>query len=187
MARDAAHARAIVTVDAARSLARGRLPAPVFDYIDGGAGGEVTMRQNRADFTETRFVPRFAATLGTERRELATAVLDTEVSMPVLLGPVGFTRSMHPGGDAAGLAAATAADTIFCHSSMSGQALGELAAPASKHYWYQLYFLGGREGAEQLVARARDAGTRTLVVTVDTPTPGNRERDLAYRVGLPMR
>lgn len=184
---DRANARRIVTVEAARALARGRLPAPVYDYVVGGAGAEITLRQNRLDFERTRFVPRFAATVGTERREVATTVLGTPVSMPVLLGPIGFTRSMHPAGDAAGLAAATAAGTIFCHSSMSGQSLASIADPSPPNYWFQLYFLGGREGAEQLVQRARDAGTTTLVVTVDTPLPGNRERDLVHRVGLPMR
>jgi isopentenyl diphosphate isomerase/L-lactate dehydrogenase-like FMN-dependent dehydrogenase len=163
------------------------LPAPVFDYIDGAAGAEVTVQQNRQGLESVRFRPHFAETVGTQPRELATTILGSELAMPVVLGPVGFTRSMHPGGDSAGLAAAAKARTAFCHSSMSGQSIEELGASASSPYWYQLYFLGGRQGAEQLVQRAANAGCSTLVVTIDTPVPGNRERDLAYGAALPVR
>jgi isopentenyl diphosphate isomerase/L-lactate dehydrogenase-like FMN-dependent dehydrogenase len=177
----------IKTVADAQAIARGRLPAPVFDYIDGGAGAEVTMAANRAAFEAVTFRPRFGETVGTEPRELATTVLGQTLAVPFLLGPVGFTRSMHPDGDAGGLAAAQRAGTVFCHSSMSGQSIEDLAHPASEQYWFQLYFLGGRQGAEQLVARASDAGCTTLVLTIDTPVPGNRERDLAYSAALPIR
>jgi isopentenyl diphosphate isomerase/L-lactate dehydrogenase-like FMN-dependent dehydrogenase len=107
--------------------------------------------------------------------------------MPVLVGPVGFTRSMHPGGDLAGLRAATTAGTIFCQSTMSGYSIDELASADVAPFWFQLYFLGGRQGAEQLVERAKAARCSALVVTIDTPTPGNRERDLQYGAALPVR
>lgn len=145
------------------------------------------MRANRESILSVQFEPRLGATIGSEPRELTTTLFGQTVSMPVLLGPVGFTRSMHPDGDAGGLRAAERAGTVFCHSSMSGQSIEDLAHPASAHYWFQLYCLGGRQGAEQLVDRAKRAGCTTLVVTIDTPVPGNRERDLQYGSALPVR
>jgi isopentenyl diphosphate isomerase/L-lactate dehydrogenase-like FMN-dependent dehydrogenase len=184
---DQRNAMKIKTVADARRLARRRLPSPVFDYIDGAAGGEITANDNRSALESVRFRPRFASTIGTQPRELATTILGDDLSMPVIVGPVGFTRSMHPSGDAAGLAAAAKARTAFCHSSMSGQSISQLASTATSPYWFQLYFLGGRQGAEQLVDRAAAAGCKTLVVTIDTPVPGNRERDLQYGAALPVR
>jgi isopentenyl diphosphate isomerase/L-lactate dehydrogenase-like FMN-dependent dehydrogenase len=183
---DKKNALRLKTVDDAAAMARRRLPPPVFAYIDGAAGGEVTMRANRSAIEQVRFRPRLADTVGTEAREIALDVLGSPASMPILVGPVGFTRSMHPGGDAAGLSAATSAGTVFCQSTMSGQSIEELATQGSP-FWYQLYFLGGRAGAEQLIEHAKSAGCPTLVVTVDTPTPGNRERDLKYSSALPVR
>ncbi len=184
---DQRNAMRIKTVNDARRLATRRLPRPVFDYIDGAAGAEVTVNDNRSALESVRFRPQFANTVGIEPRELATNILGDELALPVILGPVGFTRSMHPGGDAAGLAAAAKARTAFCHSSMSGQSISELATNATSPYWFQLYFLGGRQGAQQLVDRAASAGCTTLVVTIDTPVPGNRERDLQYGAALPVR
>ncbi len=184
---DARNALRIKTVEDARRLAKVRLPAPVYDYIEGAAGAEVTVAENRAELEAIRFRPRFGTTVGTEPRDLRTTLFGDDLSMPIILGPVGFTRSMHPDGDAAGLRAAAAAGTAFCHSSMTGHSLESLVTSATSPYWFQLYFLGGRRGAEQLVARAAAAGCRTLVVTIDTPVPGNRERDLAYGAALPIR
>ncbi len=185
---DRTNALALQTVADAVRMARRRLPRPVFDYIDGGAGAEVTMAQNLADFNAVRFAPKFGTTVGVERREIATNVLGQQISMPVLVGPVGFTRSMHPDGDVGGRVAAAAAGTVFVHSSMSGHSITEVAnAATGAPYWFQLYFLGGRQGAEQLVARASHANADALVVTLDTPVPGNRERDLQYGAALPIR
>jgi len=175
------------TVADARRLAKRRVPPAVFDYIDGAAGEERTLAMNREAIESVGFVPRMGVTVGSPGPDLSTTVLGTPVSMPMLMSPVGFTRMMEPGGDVAGARAAEAAGTIFTLSSMSGQTLEEVAAASSGPLWFQLYFLGGRDGAEQLVARARDAGYRALVVTVDTQIPGNRERDHRYRISPPIR
>jgi L-lactate dehydrogenase (cytochrome) len=174
------------TVADAREIARRRLPEVVFDYIDGAAETERTMAANRAAFESVGFVPEMAVPDRSPSPTLATTVLGTEVSLPVLLAPVGFTRAMAPGGDLAGAAAAKAARTLFTMSSMSGHTMEQVAA-AGGPAWFQLYGLGGRAGAKQLVARARALGFTALVVTVDTPLPGNRERDLHHGVSLPLR
>jgi L-lactate dehydrogenase (cytochrome) len=107
--------------------------------------------------------------------------------MPVLLGPVGFTRMMDRHGDVAAAVAAGQASTAFTLSSMSGHAMEEVMAAATGPAWFQLYFLGGRAGAAQLVDRAQRAGFEALVVTMDTQFPGHRERDLRNGVKPPLQ
>lgn len=177
----------IATVDDARRAAQRRLPGMVFDYIDGAAETETTMRANRAAFEAVRFVPSMAVPGAAVSPELSTTVLSTPVSMPIVLAPVGFTRAMAPGGDVAGAAAARAQGTLFTMSTMSGHAMAPVIEAAGGPAWFQLYGLGGKVGARQLARRARDAGFTALVVTVDTPVPGNRERDLRHGVSLPLR
>jgi L-lactate dehydrogenase (cytochrome) len=176
----------IRTLADARRLARRRVPGPVWDYIEGGAGSETTLRANVDAFSEVQFLPRVGAVPGAAP-DLTTSVLGMPVSMPLLLSPVGFTRMMDPSGDVTATAAAGAAGTIATLSSMSGHTIDEVAAAATGPAWFQLYFLGGRAGAEQLVERAKHAGYRALLVTLDTPMPGNRERDSRHGLSPPLR
>jgi isopentenyl diphosphate isomerase/L-lactate dehydrogenase-like FMN-dependent dehydrogenase len=180
-------ARRIVTVDEARRLARRRLPRVVFDYIDGAAEGEVTMRTNRAVFDDVGFTASMATTANAPGPDLRTTVLGSALSMPVVLAPVGFARAMDPQGDVAAARAAHDAGTVAAMSTMSGHSLEAVAAAGEQTGWFQLYGLGGRLGSEQLVTRARKAGFTALLVTIDTPIPGNRERDLRHGVSLPLR
>ena len=153
------------TVDDARELARRALPRVVFDYIDGAAEAERTMRANRDAFEAVGFVPQMAVPGLAVSPSLSTTVLGQQVALPVVLAPVGFTRAMAPAGDVAGAAAARAAGTLFALSSMSGHTMEEVASAAGGPAWFQLYGLGGRAGAEQLVARARATGYTALAVT----------------------
>ena len=180
-------ARRIWTVSEARQLARRRVPTAVFDYIDGGAEAELTMQANRTAIEALTFLPRMGATSGVPAPDLSASVLGKPVSMPVLLSPIGFTRMMERQGDVAGARAARDAGTIFTLSSMSSHTIEEVAAATSGTLWFQLYFLGGRSGAEQLISRAHAAGYHALVVTLDTQITGNRERDLRHRVKPPLR
>ncbi|MHB8220849.1 MAG: alpha-hydroxy acid oxidase [Acidimicrobiales bacterium] len=186
-------ARRIQTVGDARRLARRRVPAVVFDYIDGAAESERTMRSNEKALAAIDFVPQMAVTSGTPGPDLTTTVLGASLAMPVIVAPVGFTRSMDPAGDVAGARAAAAAGTVFTLSSMSGHPMEEVAASYRDRAgeqgaaWFQLYALGGRRGAEQLVERAQEAGYTTLVVTVDTQIVGSRERDLRHGASIPLR
>lgn len=177
-------AGAIGTFEDARRLARRRLPPAVFDYVDGGADGEATMRANRLAFEAVGFVPRAGVTKGAP--DLSTTVLGSPVSMPVLLSPVGYTRLVHPEGDVAGARAAGAAGTVFTLSSMAGHTIEEVAAAGRGPKWFQLYFLGGRVGAEQMIDRAQRAGYEALVVTMDSQIPGNRERDGRHGIKFPI-
>jgi L-lactate dehydrogenase (cytochrome) len=187
MSRDARWSLRIKTLGQAKALARRRLPRPVFDYIEGAAGRERTAADNVQAFADVTFVPRMGATYGDQPRDTSITLFGHRLTSPVLLGPVGFTRSMHVDGDVAGRRAGASHGTIFCQSSMSGHEMADVANAASSPWWFQLYPLGGRQGCEQLLARAEELGADALVITLDTPVPGNRERDLAYGASLPIR
>jgi len=180
-------AERIGTVADARRLASRRLPRALFDYIDGGASAELTLGANLAAIEAVQFRPRMGVTMGVPAPELRTSVLGFPVDMPILLSPVGYTRTMDPLGDIAGVRAADKAGTIFTLSSMSGHTMTEVTAAAARPAWFQLYFLGGRVGAEKLVARALQAGFSGLVLTLDTQITSNRERELRHRISPPIK
>lgn len=170
----------IVSVEDFRPAARRRLPKVVFDYLDGGAEGEVTLRENRRAFEDVTLRPRQAVIFS--HCDLRTRVLGFELSLPFLLAPVGYSRLMHPGGEVAAASAAGAAGTAYILSTISGHRMEDVRAASSGPTFYQLYIIGGRAAAEAMIERARKAGFSALVVTVDTPVSGMRERD--YRNGM---
>jgi L-lactate dehydrogenase (cytochrome) len=166
----------IFTIEDLRRRAQSRLPRVLFDYIDGGADGEVTLRENCAVFDRVRFLPRNAAAMGT--CDLRTTVLGMPVELPFLLAPVGSSRMFFPRGECAAAAQAGAAGTAYILSTLSGCRLEDVKAASSGPLWYQLYLIGGREAATAAIQRARAAGFSALVVTIDTAVAGQRERDL---------
>jgi L-lactate dehydrogenase (cytochrome) len=151
------------------------LPKAVFDYLDGGAEGEVTLRENCRVFEDVTFRPRHA--VAHPNCELRTRVLGFNLSLPFLLAPVGYSRLMHPGGEVVAARAAGAAGTAYILSTISGHKLEDVKAGSSGPVFYQLYLMGGRGAAEAVIERARVAGFSALVVTIDTPVSGMRERD----------
>jgi isopentenyl diphosphate isomerase/L-lactate dehydrogenase-like FMN-dependent dehydrogenase len=163
-----------------RPLARRRLPKAVFDYLDGGADGEVTLRENCRVFDDVTFRPRHAVAV--PDCDLRTRVLGFDVSFPALLAPVGYSRLMHPDGEAGAARAAGAAGTAYILSTLSGHRLEDVKAASSGPVCYQLYLMGGREASEAVIERARVAGCAALVVTIDTAVAGMRERD--FRNGM---
>lgn len=165
----------VINIEDLRRLAKARLPKVVFDYLDGGAEHEITLRENCLSFQEVKFRPRQAVAVGD--CDLHTRVLETEISFPALLAPVGYSRLMHPGGEVAAARAAGEAGTIYILSTISGHRLEDVKAATSGPAWYQLYLLGGREAAEAAIDRARAVGFTALVITVDTAVAGMRERD----------
>src|SRR5207237_2316260 len=165
----------VVNIEDLRVLARRRLPKMVFDYLDGGADAEVTLRENCRAFESVTFRPRQAVSV--PACDLRTRVLGIDVSFPALLAPVGYSRLMHPGGEVAAARCAGAAGTAYILSTISGHRLEDVQAGSSGLVWYQLYLLGGRGAAEAAIQRARAAGFSALVVTIDTNIAGMRERD----------
>jgi L-lactate dehydrogenase (cytochrome) len=161
-------------------MARRRVPRAVFDYLDGGAEGEVTLRQNTLAFGEVTFRPRHAVAVAVS--DLRTRVLGFDLALPFLLAPVGYSRLMHPGGEVAAARAAGAAGTAYILSTISGHRLEDVKAGSSGPVFFQLYLMGGRAAAEAVIERARLAGFGALVVTIDTPVSGIRERD--HRNGM---
>ena len=177
--------RAPATVEDVRRIARRRLPRLAFDYIDGGADAEQTLRGNVEAFERRTLRPR--QLVGVERRDQTTTVLGAPVQTPVLISPTGGSRLAGRGGDIAGARAAGRAGTVFSLSTMSSDSIEEVAGAAPGPLWFQLYLWRRREVSEQLVARAQAAGYRALVVTVDVPVVGNRVRDRHNGFKMPPR
>lgn len=165
----------VVNIHDLRERARRRLPKVVFDYLDGGAEAEVTLRENCRVFDDVMFRPRQAVAV--PQCDLRTQVLGRSLSFPAILAPVGYSRLMHPGGEVAAAGAAGAAGTTYTLSTISGYKLEDVKAATTGSAWYQLYLVGGRAVAEGAIERARNAGFAALVVTIDTPVAGMRERD----------
>ena len=168
--------RTYASIEDMRAQARRAIPRMIFDYVDGGARAEVTLRANRRAFDEVVFRPRMAVRIN--QPDLATTVLGQQVTLPLLLSPCGGLRAVHPDGEAGAARAAQQLGTIFTLSTAAGMTIEEVAAAAPGPRWFQLYFLGGRAGAEVLIDRADAAGYDALVVTIDTNVTGLRERDV---------
>lgn len=156
-------------------MARRRLPRMVFDYIDGGAEREWTLGENSRAFQDVLFRPRSAVATRTCR--ITTTVLGTQIDLPIVLAPVGSSRMFYPRGEEAAAAAAGEAGTIYSLSTLSGCTLEDVKAATNGSAWYQLYLVGGRDVALKAIGRAKAAGYKALVVTIDTPVAGMRERD----------
>jgi isopentenyl diphosphate isomerase/L-lactate dehydrogenase-like FMN-dependent dehydrogenase len=166
----------VVNIEDLRRLARRRLPRAVFDYVDGGASDEVTLRENCRAFQEVVLRPRQA--VGLEKCDLRARVLGHDISFPAILAPIGYSRLLHPDGELAAARAAGEFGTAFILSTVSGHKLEKAKAASTGPVWYQLYMMGGREVAEAAIERARVAGYSALVITIDTAIAGMRERDV---------
>jgi isopentenyl diphosphate isomerase/L-lactate dehydrogenase-like FMN-dependent dehydrogenase len=170
----------VVCISDFRKLAQRRIPRAVFDYLDGGAEGEVTLRESCRVYDDITFRPRHAVAFPTSN--LRTRVLGLDLALPFLLAPVGYSRLMHPEGEVAAARAAGNAGTAYILSTISGHKLESVRAASTGPVFYQLYLLGGRAAAEAAIERARVAGFSALVVTIDTAVAGIRERD--HRNGM---
>jgi isopentenyl diphosphate isomerase/L-lactate dehydrogenase-like FMN-dependent dehydrogenase len=166
------------------ALAAGRLGAGVLGYYAGGAGDERTLRENVAAFARRRLRPRVLVDVGAV--STATTVLGTEVAMPVLVAPTALQRMAHPDGEPGMARAAAAAGTIMTLSTLATSTPAEVAAAApGAPRWFQVYVLRDRAVTRALVDQAVDAGFGALVLTVDAPRAGRRERDLRTGFAVP--
>jgi len=175
MSRSVAAPR-VVNIQDLRRLAQRRLPRVVFDYIDGGADAEITLRENCRAFDAIAFRPLSA--VETPSPDLRTTVLGTPLSMPMILAPVGSSRMFYPRGEEAAARAAGEAGTLYTLSTLSGCKLEDVRRATTGPTWYQVYLCGGRDVASTAIERAKSVGYSALVVTIDTAVAGLRERDV---------
>ena len=172
-----------VNIDDLRRLALRRLPNGVFNYIDGGAEDEVTMRANRAAFRRWNFAPRVLRDMS--QVDTSTTLLGRRLPFPLVLAPAGFTRMPDPDGELAVARAAARAGIPYCLSTVATRSIEEVAAAADGCHWFQLYPLRDRELTRDLVQRAADAGYQAMMPTVDMAVSGRRERDVRRGFTLP--
>ena len=174
----------ILNVDDARRRARRVLPRVIFDYVEGGADDERGVHRNESAFEALTFVTRMAS--AAVNPDQSTTVLGQQLATPIILAPCGLVSLLHPDGAVGVARAAHRHGTISVLSTVAGEALEDVAGAAPGPIWFQLYS-ADRDQAGQLVDRAATAGIGSLVVTVDTPIPGNRERDRRHQVSPPLQ
>lgn len=177
--------RTALTMADIRKKARRRLPRMVFDFVDGGAEDETTVRENRRAFTDVAFRPRVLIDVST--RPQGVRVLGQDLAMPVILGPTGLARMVDPIGETAAAIAAERFGTVSVVSSGSSVSLEDVAGSVVAPQWFQLYPWGDRAAIEALIGRARTCGYSAMVVTVDVPVVGAREKDLRNGLTVPPR
>lgn len=168
-----------------REAARRRLPRPIFDFADGGAEDEATLRGNEEAFRRWRFLPRPLEGAGT--RDQSVSLFGQTLASPVLIGPTGLAGLFWPRGEIAAARAAAAAGTVYCLSHGSVCSIEDLAAHHQGPRWMQVFIYRDRAFTRELTERARDAGYQALVLTIDNQLLGKRERDLANGFSIPPR
>ena len=173
------------TYDDFRRLARRRMPRVVYDFVEGGADGEVTLRANHEAFDRVRFTAN--SLVDVAERDAGVTVLGRRLEVPFICGPAGLARLVHRDGELAAARAAAAVRTVFVISTASSYSIEEIAAVSDGPLWFQLYLWRSPEVVAQLVDRAGEAGCEALVLTVDVPVIGKRERDLRNGMSVPPR
>jgi L-lactate dehydrogenase (cytochrome) len=171
------------TVADVRELARRRLPRMAFDFVDGGAGKEVTLRANESDFADVLLRPR--SLVDVAQQSLTTTLAGQQLPMPLLLAPCGLIRVVGGDGELAAVRAAGKAGVIYTISTASSWSIEEIAAEATGPLWFQLYLWRSREVIGALVRRAKESGCQALVVTVDVVVNAKRPRDHRNGMSIP--
>jgi L-lactate dehydrogenase (cytochrome) len=177
--------RSAVSIADLRRLARRRLPRGVFDYIDGGAEDELALAANVEAFGTRRFRPRVLRDVGSI--DPATTLLGRPLALPLVLAPTGFTRIADPAGELAVAAAAARAGVPYTLSTLSTRSIEEVAATSTGRLWFQVYVWRDRGVVKEMIDRAASAGYEAVVLTVDTPVLGRRERNLRRGFTLPPK
>lgn len=174
-----------INIDDLRSLARKRLPRAVFEFIDGGALDEITLRANREDFLAMRFMPRVLTNI--ETRNQSVELFGRRYDAPIILAPTGLAGLLSRRGELAAVRAASRINVPYCLSTMATCSIEEIAAEVDTPNWFQLYVLRDRGLTKAFIERARDARCSALVLTVDTKVQGPRERDMRNGFTVPPR
>jgi isopentenyl diphosphate isomerase/L-lactate dehydrogenase-like FMN-dependent dehydrogenase len=172
-----------INVSDFEAIARERMSPSAYDYYAGGAEDEITLARNREAFQRIAIRPRVL--VGAAEVRTDTECLGLRLPIPIGLAPTAFNKLGHPDGELAAARAAGAAGTLMCCSTISSTTLEDVAAVASGPLWFQLYVYRDREVTRDLVRRAETAGCKAIVLTVDTPLLGRRERDIRGGFALP--
>jgi L-lactate dehydrogenase (cytochrome) len=168
-----------------RRISKRLLPRGVFDYVDGAAEDEVTMRRNAAAFRNVQFRPRVLRDVGTV--DMTTTLLGKPLAYPLVLAPTGFTRMVEPQGELAVARAAARAKLPYTLSTMGTRSIEEVAAVSDGRKWFQVYVWRDRALVKDMLDRASAAGYEAIVITVDVPILGRRERDVRTGFTLPPK
>jgi (S)-mandelate dehydrogenase len=172
-------------IDDLRLIAKRRLPDFVFDYMDGGAESEAGLARNRAAFRDILLKPRYL--VDCSRRDMTMDLFGRTYRQPFGISPVGLANLIWPGTDLMLVRAAAEAGMPYILSSAGTTSLEDIAKAGNGHAWFQLYIANREEITDDLIRRAGAAGYEVLVVTVDIPIPGKRNRDIRNRFQLPFR
>ena len=168
-----------------RRVAKKKLPAPIFDYIDGGSDDEVTLKRNTESFSKCDLVPNILASVG--EPNLSTEVLGSKIDMPLFLSPVAMQRLFHHEGDKASASAAEKFGTFYSMSTMATSSIEEIANTTSGPKLFQIYIHKTQGLTDNLIDRCKSSGFNAMCLTVDTIVAGNRERDHKWGFTTPPK
>lgn len=174
-----------LNIEDLRNIARKKLPTPLFNYIDGGADDESNVKGNTSAFDDAKLVPEYLVDVASI--DLSTTVLGRKISMPLFLGPTGMTRLFHHDGETAVSKAAAAAGTYYALSTVGATSIEDVAAACNGPKCFQIYVMKDRGLTHEFIQRCKDANYDSLMLTVDIPVAGYRERELRYGFTLPPK
>jgi L-lactate dehydrogenase (cytochrome) len=175
----------VACIEDLRRIARRRLPRAIFDFVDGGALDEVTLRANRSDFERVALAPRVLTDVS--QRDASTTLLGRQIALPLVIAPTGLAGLLWRKGEVALARTAEEAGIPFCLSQMAACSIEEVAQAGTLPFWFQTYLLRDRGINQALMQRATHAGCQVLVVTVDTKAQGPRDRDVRNGFTVPPR
>jgi len=174
-----------LNIEDLRKIARAKLPAPLFNYIDGGSDDESLVRGNTHAYDAVKLVPEYLVDVA--KIDLSTKVLGREISMPLFLGPTGMTRLFHHDGETAVSKAAADAGTYYALSTVGATSIEDVAAACNGPKCFQIYVMKDRGLTHEFIQRCKDANYDSLMLTVDIPVAGYRERELRYGFSMPPK
>lgn len=174
-----------LNIEDLRTIARRKLPKPLFNYIDGGADDESNVLGNARAFDAVKLVPEYLVDVA--NIDLSTKVLGREISMPLFLGPTGMTRLFHHDGETAVSKAAAAAGTYYALSTVGATSIEDVAAACDGPKCFQIYVMKDRGLTHEFIQRCKDANYDSIMLTVDIPVAGYRERELRYGFTMPPK
>ena len=173
----------LVNISDFEKLAKEKLPQMAYDYYSSGANDEITLRENIEAYK--RIFLKYRVLIDVSNLDMATEVLGQKISLPLIIAPTAFHKMANAEGEVAVAKAATNAGTIMILSTLSNSSVEEVALASDGNIWFQLYVFKDREVTRNLIRRAENAGCKALILTVDAPFLGNRERDVRNKFNLP--